>query len=89
MATTVHEAVGNAIDALIRAEGVLQVRTLDNLDALVKEGKPVDLAQLDMMVKKPIMQTVSDLRRTRLSLLTATRQTEPKQVGGVTDGSTS
>lgn len=69
-----QKAVTAAIEHMERNAAVLQVRVLDNLDSLVGDGKtPVDLGQLDKMVKKAVMQVVTQLKQDRLSLLHAMR----------------
>lgn len=65
-----QKAITAAIEHLERNAAVLQVRVLDNLDSLVGDGKaPVDLGQLDKMVKKAVMQVVTQLKQDRLNLL--------------------
>ncbi|OHB80541.1 MAG: hypothetical protein A2W31_06805 [Planctomycetes bacterium RBG_16_64_10] len=70
MDATQQKTITAVVGHIERSAAVLQVRVLDNLDSLVGDGKePVDLGQLDRMVKKAVMQVVTQLKQDRLDLL--------------------
>ena len=60
------KAAVEQIEAII---GCLQHQVLNNLDALAGKATGLDLTALDLLVKKPIMQSVTKLRSMRFSIL--------------------
>ena len=69
--------VASVVDNLDRSAQVVKVRVLDNLDSLVtdwKNGAPIDLQQLDRMVKRPLMQVATAMTQARISLLHSMRE---------------
>lgn len=65
-----QKAVTAAIEHMESHAMTLKYGVLNNLDTIVGDGKgPVDLGQLDKMVKKTIMQIVTKMGQDRINLL--------------------